>query len=260
MRLSTPIAFAHRGGAEDAPENTLPAFAAAVDLGYRWLETDVHATADGVVVAFHDDSLDRVTDRSGRIRDLTWNEVCCADAGYTFTADMGVTFPFRGRGITIPALEDILTAWPDVSVNIDAKADATVAPLVGLLRRLGAMHRVCLASFSDRRLARIRNLCNGAIATSMGQAAVAIAYASSRAGRMPRLGARCVQVPARWNGLRIVDRRFVEAAHAAELPVHVWTVNDAAAMHALIDLGVDGIMTDRPRVLRSVFQQRGLWP
>ena len=253
------IAYAHRGGADVAPENTMPAFASAVALGYRWLETDVHVTRDGVVVAFHDDRLDRVTDRTGRIADLTLAEVREADAGYSFTLDDGATQPFRGRGVTVPTLEEVLTAWPHVSLNIDAKEDVTVAPLMALLRRLNALTRVCLASFSDARLRRMRVLAGGRVLTSMGQRAVITAYACSRAGRMPRLGADRVQVPLRFRGVRVADRRFVQAAHRAGLAVDVWTVNTAPEMHELIDIGADGIMSDRSRLLREVLTARGRW-
>jgi glycerophosphoryl diester phosphodiesterase len=255
---STTIAFAHRGGAGEAPENTLPAFEAAVALGYRYLETDVHLTRDGVLLAFHDGSLDRLTDRVERIGDLSLAEVREADAGYAFTTDGGLTYPFRNTGVVIPTLEELLTRWNDVSVNIDAKADDTVAPLVELVSRLDAFNRVCIGSFSDRRVARIRALAGGRICSSMGQVASGMAYIASRSGRMPRFHADCLQVPQRWGRLRI-DRRFVNAAHHAGLHVHVWTVDDEAEMESLLDLGVDGIMTDRPRILKQVLEARGLW-
>ncbi len=258
LERSTTIAFAHRGGGGEAPENTLPAFEAAVTLGYRYLETDVHLTRDGVLLAFHDSSLERLTDRAGRIRALSVAEVREADAGYGFSPDGGHSFPFRGTGVLVPTLEELLTRWDDVFVNIDAKTDDTVAPLIALVQRLHAFNRVCIGSFSDRRVARIRALAGGRICSSMGQVASAMAYAASRTGRMPRFHADCLQVPQRWGKLRI-DRRFVSAAHRAGLPVHVWTVDDQTEMEFLLDLGVDGIMTDRPRLLKQVLEARGLW-
>jgi glycerophosphoryl diester phosphodiesterase len=258
LERSTAIAFAHRGGGGEAPENTLPAFEAAVDMGYRYLETDVHLTRDGVLLAFHDGSLERLTDRAGRICDLALAEVREADAGYSFSTDGGLTYPFRGTGVVVPTLEELLTRWDDVFVNIDAKTDDTVAPLVALVGRLDVFDRVCIGSFSDRRVARIRALAGGRICSSMGQVATATAFFASRTGRMPRFHADCLQVPQRWGRLRI-DRRFVNAAHRAGLPVHVWTIDDEAQMESLLDLGVDGIMTDRPRVLKRVFEARGLW-
>ena len=190
-----PIAFAHRGGAGEAPENTLAAFKTAVALGYKYLETDAHITRDGVLVAFHDARLGRVTDRSGAIAELGIDEVEAADAGYTFSLDGGTTFPFRGRGLRVPRLEDMLVRWPDVRINIDPKADACVEPLAALLDRLRAWDRVCIRSFSDRRLRRIRELGRGRACTSMGPHAVALARVASISGPMPHLGADCVQVP-----------------------------------------------------------------
>ncbi|HEV2773500.1 MAG TPA: glycerophosphodiester phosphodiesterase [Thermoleophilaceae bacterium] len=258
LALPPPVAIAHRGGSEQAPENTLEAFGEAVELGYRYLETDAHVTRDGTVVAFHDPRLDRVTDRSGAIAALSIAEVETADAGHVFTLDGGHSFPFRGRGVGIPRLEELLIRWPEVRVNIDPKTDECVEPLVALIDRLGAWDRVGFGAFSDRRLRRVRALSRRRACTSMGPRAVAVARLAAAGGRMPRLGADCVQVPRRSGPLPIVTPRFVDAAHRAGLPVHVWTVNDATAMHELLDLGVDGIMTDRPRLLRDVLAARGL--
>ena len=168
------LAFAHRGGAGEAPENTLPAFATAIALGYRYLETDVHLTRDGVLVAFHDARLDRVTDRGGAIAELGIADVEAADAGYAFTADGGKSFPFRGAGIRVPRLEELLVRWPDARVNIDPKSDECVAPLVALIERMAAWERVCIGSFSDRRLARVRRLSGGRACTSMGPRAITV--------------------------------------------------------------------------------------
>jgi len=155
---TSTLAFAHRGGGGDAPENTWAAFEAAVALGYRYLETDVQLTRDGVLLTFHDNTLDRLTDRTGAIVELTHAEIREADAGYAFSPDGGLTFPYRGTGVAIPTLEELLTRWDHVFVNIDAKTDETVAPLVELITRLDAFGRVCIGSFSDRRVARIRAL------------------------------------------------------------------------------------------------------
>ncbi|MGH2967911.1 MAG: glycerophosphodiester phosphodiesterase family protein, partial [Solirubrobacteraceae bacterium] len=179
-----PVAIAHRGGAEEAPENTLAAFGAAVALGYRYLETDAHTTRDGVVVAFHDPRLDDITDRTGAIAALTIGEVEAADAGYAFSPDGGRSFPFRGRDIRIPRLEELLVRWPRARVNIDPKADACVEPLVALIDRLGAWDRVGVGAFSDRRLRRVRALSRGRACTSMGPRAVAVARVAALCGRM----------------------------------------------------------------------------
>lgn len=251
-----PIAIAHRGGAGHAPENTLEAFRAAVELGCEYLETDAHLTRDGVLVAFHDSTLDALTDRTGTIAALRVADVEAADAGHAFSPDGGRSHPFRGRGVRVPRLEELLARWPEARVNIDPKADACVGPLVALVERLGAWDRVCFGSFSDRRLRRLRSLSRGRACTSMGPRAVAVARVAAAGGRVPRQGADCVQVPLRAGSLPIATAGFVRAAHRAGLPVHVWTVNDEPTMHRLLDLGVDGIMTDRPRLLREVLAGR----
>lgn len=241
--------MAHRGGAAPGgpPENSMAAFAAAVALGYRHLETDVHATADGVLVAFHDHTLDRVTDRRGRVGALPWSEVRRARIG--------------GRE-PIPRLEEILAAWSDVRVNVDPKADAAVDPLVAVLRRTGAVGRVCVGSFSGARLARVRAAFPGALCTSAGPGEVArvrlVAWGLAPRAALPR-GPDCLQVPLAYRGVPLVDGRLLATAHRAGLPVHVWTVDDPVVMHRLLDLGVDGIVTDAPAVLRAVLVARGQW-
>jgi glycerophosphoryl diester phosphodiesterase len=241
-----PLAFAHRGGASEAPENTMPAFEHAVGLGYRYLETDVHVTRDGVLVAFHDDRLDRVTDGRGRIGDLTWADVRRARVD--------------GRE-PIPLLEDLLAAWPDVRVNIDPKHDAAVEPLAEVLLRTGAVDRVCIGAFSDRRLARVRSLVGPTLCTSMGprQVAVLSALAAGSPGKGASVTAPCAQVPARAGKVPMVTDRFVQAAHRRGVQVHVWTIDDESEMVRLLDLGVDGLMTDRPQVLKEVLDGRGEW-
>lgn len=253
-----PIAIAHRGGGEEAPENTVEAFEAAVALGYRYLETDAHLTRDGHLVAFHDPRLDELTDRTGAIAALGIAEVEAADAGHTFSPDGGRSFPFRGAGVRVPRLEELLLRWPVARFNIDPKADACVEPLVDLIDRLDAWERVCFGSFSDRRLHRIRALGGGRACTSMGPRSLAVAGLAAISGRMPSGGADCLQIPPRRGSIPIVTTRLVRAAHRAGLPVHVWTVDDESTMHALLDLGVDGIMTDRPRLLREVLAVRGV--
>jgi glycerophosphoryl diester phosphodiesterase len=241
-----PLAFAHQGAhAPTGPgENTMAAFENAVALGYRYLETDAHATADGVVVAFHDTRLDRLTDRAGAIGDLPWAEVRAARV--------------RARD-EIPRLEDLLTAWPDVRINIDPKHDAAVEPLAELIERTGTVDRVCIGAFSDRRLARIRALLGPRVCTSMGPWQVGRLKAAARGLPGGSFAAACVQVPVRKGPVPLVNDRFVTAAHERDLQVHVWTVNDADEMHRLLDLGVDGIMTDRTDVLKAVLEQRGTW-
>jgi glycerophosphoryl diester phosphodiesterase len=242
-----PIPFAHQGGASDHPENTMRAFQHAVDLGYRYLETDVHVTRDGVLVAFHDDTLDRVTDRTGVIGDLPWAEVSQARVG--------------GGDDRIPRLDELLGTWPDVRVNIDPKHDASVEPLVEVIDRTNAHDRVCIGAFSDRRLARFRRLTASRVCTSMGPVEVARLRAASFGAPVGRFAPACTsaQVPTVAARRPLVDRRFVAAAHRRNLQVHVWTINEATEMERLLHLGVDGIMTDAPAVLKDVLQRRGAW-
>jgi len=242
-----PLAMAHRGGAIEHLENTLPAFQACVDMGYRYLETDVRVTADGVLVVFHDPALERVTDRTGRIDNLTWAEVSAARIG--------------GRE-PILRLEDLLGAWPDVRFNLDIKAAGVLAPLVRTVRRLKAADRICLASFSDARLAAARRLFGPSVCTSLGPRGVAALRLSSyspRAAGLVRIQAGCAQVPLQLGGRALVDERFIAAAHARGLQVHVWTVDTEEETTAMLDLGVDGVMTDRPAMLRELLEKRGQW-
>ena len=254
-----PLAFAHRGGSLEHPENTMASFTAAVELGYLHLETDTQLTRDGVLLAFHDETLDRVTDLHGQVSDHTLAEIRRADAGHSFSVDGGRTHPFRGTGVTVPTLEEVLLAFPSTRFNIDAKQERVVAPLAALIDRLGAADRICIGSFRDTRLRRFRRLSQGRVCTSMGRSSIIAARLTSLAGRMPAFGADCVQVPTAQWGVRIVDRAFVRAAHRGGLQVHVWTIDDRPTMERLLDLGVDGIMSDRPTLLREVLQGRAQW-
>ncbi|MEV0322275.1 glycerophosphodiester phosphodiesterase [Streptomyces sp. NPDC050658] len=240
-----PLAFAHRGGAADGLENTAAAFRRAVDLGYRYIETDVHATSDGTLVAFHDATLDRVTDAAGRIADLPWSEVRRA----------------RVAGSEpVPLFEELLESFPGVRWNVDVKAEPALLPLLDLLRRADAWDRVCVGSFSEARVARAQRIAGPRLATSYGTRGVAALRARSYGAPVPVRGsAVCAQVPETHGGIRVVDRRFVRAAHARGLQVHVWTVNDAGRMAALLDLGVDGIISDHIETLREVLKDRGTW-
>ena len=246
LRHDGPLAFAHRGGGHEAPENTMAAFDRAVNMGFRYLETDARLTADGVVVAFHDASLDRLTDRSGRLADLPWTEVSAA----------------RVHGIQpVPQLADVLAAWESVRFNIDPKCDEVVEPLAELVRDLGMEQRVCFGSFKARRSARLARIAGPEACRSLGPLAVARLRLRSRGFPVPLLGggAACVQVPAHIEGRALVDVPFVESAHRRGLQVHVWTVDEPGHMHRLLDMGVDGLMSDRPSVLRGVLQARGVW-
>lgn len=241
-----PLAFAHRGGAAAGEENTAEAFARAVALGYRYVETDVQATRDGVAVVFHDDTLDRVAGRPGTLAGLTWPDLATVRVG---------------GAATIPRLDDVLAAWPQVRFNIDVKVETAVEPAVAVVKRTAAEQRVLLASFSDARLARLRALAGPAVATSLGRRGVARLRLASLTGARLRLPESVVaaQVPPRAYRLPVVDARFVDHAHQHGLQVHVWTIDQPAEMHRLLDLGVDGLMTDQVDVLREVYRRRGVW-
>lgn len=234
----------------------MPAFQGAVDLGYRWLETDVHVTADGVVVCLHDPTLDRTTDEHGDVALRRRIDLRSADAGYRHAPDEG--FPFRGRGIEIPTLEEVVTTFPHINVIIDLKRDGTEGPLARLIGRLDLWDRVIVGGFDDARLTRFRRLTAGQVAMSTGPRATFARWATAAAGRVPSPAA-ALQVPERYRGLRVVTPATVERFERAGTQVHVWTVNESADMNRLLDWGVHGIITDRPDVLRSVLEARDLW-
>src|SRR5215471_3864368 len=281
-----PLAFAHRGGAAHAPENSWRAFSHAVELGYRYLETDLQATADGVLVAFHDKTLTRVCGRQGRVSRYPYAELS--------GARIGGTEP-------IPRLEDLLGAWPDVRFNLDVKDASAIAPLPGVLRRTNAWDRVCVVSFSASRLRATRRALGRPVcmaASPLGTAMVRfagppaprgsrgphrhrfkrrsvagpMAAAARRPGvvgvpgaaagqpaqplaeRLARASVKCVQVPA-----PVVTPSLIGRAHKLGLQVHVWTVNDRLTMEGLLDIGVDGVMTDETVALREVLVGRGQW-
>lgn len=235
-----PIAFAHRGGASEHPENTMAAFQSAVDLGYCYLETDVHATSDGVLVAFHDPDLARTCDREGVINELSWSEVSKARVD--------------GRQ-PIPLFEDLMEQFPQARVNIDCKADSALDSLIASLRKLDCLDRVCLGSFSDRRLRRLRAEFGDQVCTSYGPLQV---VAQKFLGRAP-WGGQVAQVPVRQGPFTVVNERSVRVAHRRGLQVHVWTIDEPDEMNRLLDLGVDGLMTDRPQVLKDVLIARDQW-
>ena len=242
-----PIAFAHRGGTSTAPENTLPAFVHAVDLGFTYLETDVHLTADGVLVAFHDPDLLRTCGVERTIATTTWSEL----------RELRVD----GRE-PIPLMTELLDRFPEARFNIDCKSDAAGPALIDLVRRRDLLDRVCIGSFSHARLTKIRTLLGPSVLTCMSPQEIALLRVTGRVrGAARRVAQVSVRAAANGIGARVVvvDRRFIDAAHRNGVDVHVWTIDDPAEMHRLLDLGVDGIMTDRPEALRSVLVERGQW-
>lgn len=252
LDAALPIALAHRGGSEYGPnrglENTLTAFRNAAALGYRYLETDVHATADGVLVAFHDDHLDRVTDGSGAIADLPYSEVRQARIG--------------GRE-PIPLLTDLLEELPHARVNIDVKAAGAVQPLVDVIRGLGVVDRVCVGSFSQQRLHAVRSALGPRLATAAGQLGTAqLRFTPTFLARLVATPAPVLQIPQTHvvggRTVTLVTPGLIRRAHRLGKQVHVWTVDDRAEMERLLDLGVDGIVTDRIDTLAAVLAERGV--
>ncbi|MGV8845604.1 glycerophosphodiester phosphodiesterase [Tessaracoccus sp.] len=244
------IPMAHRGGSlltsNLGIENTMRAFSNAVDLGYQYLETDVHATRDDHLVAFHDPDLGRVTDREGRIAEMTFAEVRSVAVG---------------DREEVPTLDELLDGFPDCFFNIDLKAPRAVDLLVETLTRHGAGDRVCVGSFARARLTRFRRSLPQAVTAASTLEVMAMA-----AGRVQRRASRAdvvFQVPETYTRgtftVPLVTPRTVRAVHAAGRKVHVWTIDDAETMHRLIDWGVDGIVTDRPDVLKAVLLTRGMW-
>lgn len=221
----------------------MAAFDHAIDLGYRYLETDVRVTSDGVLVVFHDETLDRMTNSVGRVADLTWSELQRASV----------------RGHPIPRFEELLTAWPEARINVDPKSDGAVIPLVRALQQHHAVERACIGSFSDRRIGACRRLLGPALCTSIGPLALARLRAASLGVAVGDINAACAQLPKGIGRLRLVDQQLVDYAHAHNIELHVWTVNDANTMHDLLDLGVAGLMTDETVLLKQVLAARGDW-
>ncbi|WKZ83638.1 MAG: glycerophosphodiester phosphodiesterase [Acidimicrobiia bacterium] len=240
-----PIRFAHRGSRVLWPENTMPAFQGAVDLGYRYLETDVHLTRDGKVVIFHDHRLERLTDGVGRVWERGWEELRRLDAAHHFATEG--EFPYRGKGVGIPLLEEVVRSFPEVMLNLDLKQRGVEQAVATEVLRLGVEDRVLIGSFHDTRIRRFRRITEGRVATSAGPREVSRAVTSAVAGARVRGRADALQVPD-----RLASKRLIDAAHRGGKQVHVWTVNDPERMRQLLALGVDGIVTDRPDLLNEV--------
>lgn len=238
------MAFAHRGGAAHHPENSWPAFEYAVKLGYAYLETDARSTSDGALLSFHDATLDRVTDSAGQVCRLTYKEVCAAR--------------IDGKE-PIPLIEDLLASFGDLRFNIDLKDSGTIEPLARVLRRTGAWDRVCVTSFSGRRLLAAQKTLDRPVCLAVTPAAIAaVRYAGhpgrAMAARLARSGAQCAQVPR-----QIATRTFIRRSHELGLQVHVWTLNTREEIEGALDLGADGVMTDEIVLLRDVLTERGQW-
>lgn len=247
------MAFAHRGFSLGGLENTLTAFRAAAALGFTHLETDVRATRDAALVAFHDDRLDRVTDRTGLLAALDWSEVAAARIGGP-----------AGGPERIPLFSELAEELPDAFFNVDVKEAGAVVPFAEVIERMRLHERVLVTSFSDARRRAVLARLSRPVASSAG---VATAAAFRLLGAVPHAAlarslrdVQALQVPEQYRAVRVVTPQFVARAHRLGLQVHVWTVNEPADMERLLDLGVDGLVTDRADVLRSVLETRGEWP
>ena len=249
-----PVRMAHRGSRELWPENTWHGFDACVsELGYRYIETDVQVTKDGVVVVFHDDTLERTTNGVGAVADWSWEDLSHLDAGYHFSPD-GESHPLRGQGVHISRLDATFDRYRDVRFNIDLKARGCEWPVAEVIAKEKRQDSVMVGSFSDRRLSRFRRITRDSVATSAGPQAALAMYAASRVGRTVHRPPKAYQLPFRMRGAS-VDTKLIEAVHAADAQIHLWTVNDPDDMARFLALGVDGIVTDRPDLLNVVVEE-----
>ncbi len=255
--LPLPRAFGHRGSAGTHPENTVPSFEAAIDDGARYLETDVHMTRDGEIVVSHDADLERNCGRAGLIREMSCAEVLAADAGRNFSPD-GVNFPFRGKGIRVPRLAEVLSIFRTSRFNIDLKPDdpGVVAPTLKVIEAAGMRAMVLLASEHQKSLDELRNLAP-MIPTVFGYHEVASFLAAMAAHDAAyRAPGDALQIPSEYYSWKLATPQTVEWAHRFGAEVHIWTINEEAEMRALLKVGVDGIMSDFPARLLGVMKER----
>ena len=255
-----PANFAHRGASARAPENTPAAFRLAAESEAGGLETDVHMTRDGHVVAIHDDTVDRTTNGSGLVREMTLAEVKGLDAGYRFTPDGGATYPYRGRGARVPELREVFREFPGLAVNMDIKdgQPGIEGAVLRVIEEEGAGDRALVVSEWAAVISRFRRLAGGKVRTGASRREILLFYSLStlRLERLLRPSYDALQVPAYHRGREVVTGRFVEAAHGVGARVDVWTVDEPAEMRRLLDLGVDVIMTNRPEALAEVLRGR----
>src|SRR5215211_1487755 len=260
VRGEWPVNLAHRGASALAPENTIEAFRLAVEAGAGGLELDVHMTRDGHIVVIHDATVDRTTNGSGAVSEMTLDELRRLDAGYNFSPDGGPTCPYRGRGIRVPTFGEVLEEFPRVAVNIEIKAGSPgiEETVLGVLREANALGRALVVSTPHDIVKRFRKVSGGLISTGASRWEIGIFYVSSRfrLERLVRPAYDALQVPLRHRGIPVVTPRFVRAAHARGVRVDAWTINQAEEMRRLLDRGVDVIMTDRPGTLAEVLENR----
>jgi glycerophosphoryl diester phosphodiesterase len=256
LELPAPWLVAHRGGSALAPENTLAAFDRAVALGADAIETDVRLSRDGVVMVFHDEDTVRLTGVPGSIEGRAAAEIAELDVAFSFSADGGATFPLRGAGLRIPSLAEALRRYPRMRFNIDAKGPepALADALARTVQEARAEERVCVGSFLDAQAERLGALLPG-VCRFLPQEAATRHVLAARSGETPvglPAGYDLADLPARMDGTVVVEPRVLDHFHRLGIPVHVWTVDDEEEMRALLAIGVDGIVTDRPDVLARV--------
>jgi len=260
VRDEWPVNVAHRGASTLAPENTIEAFRLAVEAGAGGLELDVHMTRDGHIVVIHDATVDRTTNGSGAVSEMTLDELRRFDAGHNFSPDGGSTRPYRGRGVWVPTLGEVLEEFPGVAVNIEIKAGTPgiEETVLGILRDANALGRALVVSTPHAIVKRFRKISSGHISTGASRWEIGVFYILSRLRleRLVRPAYDALQVPLLHRGILVVTPRFIRAAQARDVRVDVWTINQAEEMRRLLDLGVDVIMTDRPGTLAEVLINR----
>lgn len=252
-----PRIIAHRGDSQYFPENTIPAFLSAEKIGVDVIETDVHLTADCKVVIWHDETLDRETDGSGKVENFTLEELKSLDAGYRFTPD-GKSFPFRGKGVTLASLDEALEELPTMRFNIDLKSENPLLPTIfaDIVQAHNAIHRINGASLSGKTLKSLRTLLPG-LATSYGKSEIIPLLLLQKLGiPSPRriLHGEVLQVPEFFGKVQVVTKQFIEYFHRLDMKVQIWTINEREEMIRFLNMGVDAVMTDNPRLLKDVCQ------
>ena len=253
--LPYPLVIAHQGGDGLWPGDTLFAFEYAAELGVDVLEMDLHITRDGVLVINHDETVDRTTNGSGNIEDMTLVELKALDAGYNWSGDDGQTFPYRGMGITIPTLEEIFQAFPDYRMTIEIKTTehSMAASFCNMIRAYSMQDQILVASFLDERMAEFRQVCPEVAASSTRrETTVFVLMSKVYLGRLYSPSFIALQVPEESSGITVMTPQFVRASHERNLHVEPWTIDDPQRMKLYIDWGVDGIITDRPDLMLKV--------
>ena len=244
LKNKTPVAIAHRGGSNSGIENTMEAFENAINMGFKIIETDIQITKDKKLVVFHDLTLDRLTNTKGLVKDKTWNEL--------------KKIKILGK-YSIPLLSDIFDKWPKIKINIDPKNDECIDYLISFLREYNYFEKICIGSFSGKRLQRLRKEFGPKLCTSAGPFEVLKLKLFSLINLSISIDANCVQVPLKYYGINIIDKNFIKFCQSQNLMVHVWTINDILEIERLLDLGVNGIISDNIEGLKKIFKKKNYW-